>query len=232
MSSWLRAKVIVEVAASYAHLGDEILEGRADLAWAPPLLCARVRHRAAALLTVVRYGATSCRSALVVRADGGLGAVADLIGTRAAWVDPLSTSGHLMAIVHLRDVGLQPRSVFREERFLGSYRNALAEVVEGRADVTSVFVVDEDEGATIRELQDLLGPAASALAVLATTRPAPYDGLAVGPSVRQPEALVERLLMLDKGMSPPAMLLEMCRADFFVRANVDDYALFDAFVQT
>jgi len=227
MRAWLATEVRVELARDYATLTRAIVRGDADVAWAPPSICASVRNRVAALLTIVRYGKTSCRSALVVRADAGFRTCADLRGKRASWVDPLSTNGYLMAIVHLQTRGLDPRAALREQWFAGSYRDALADVAEGRADVTSVFVVDDDEQATLRELYDLLGPQASCLALLTVTEPAPFDGIAIGAHVRDAELLVRKLLALEQRMRPPAMLLEVCRADCFVLANADDYALLD-----
>ncbi len=138
-------------------------------------------------------------------------------------------NGHLMALKHLRDSGFDHRELFAEETFAGSYRAALADVALGRADVTSFFVVADDREMTIREIRDLLGPPADDLSLMEITAPAPFDAIALpaGPWV---SALADRLLALDQKMSPPAMLLEVCRADRFVDARVDDYSGFDDYV--
>lgn len=230
MSSWLETRVRVDLASSYRALVEEVQRGRAELAWAPPAVCARLRSEAQALLTVVRYGARQCRSAFVVHRNNLCRNVEGLSGARAAWVDPLSTSGYLMALSHLMEQDLHPDELFSEQRFAGSYRGALAAVAEGRADVTAVFVVDEDAELTLRELYDLVGPSASALRLLAMTDPAPFDALVVGPEVPEAEALIERLLKLHNRMNPPSMLLEVCRADRFVRGDVEDYARFERLV--
>ena len=226
MSGWLEQTVDVQAARSYRELSSAIERGDAELVWTPPAVCARVGARARTLLTAVRRDATSCSAALVVRADSGIRSLADLEGKRAAWVDPLSTSGHLMAVDHLREHGLDPERTFSEQRFAGSYRDALVELVEGRADVTSVYVVDGGPDATLRELHDLVGAGAKALTLLATTAPAPYDALVVPHGSPDSTLLETRILALHRRMRPPAMLLEVCRADRFVRSGTDLYGSF------
>lgn len=229
MTTWLGAAVRVELAPTYRELAVEVEGGRAELAWAPPAVCARIRAGARRIFTVVRYGASACEAALVVHRDSPIEALGDLRGKRAAWVDPLSTSGHLMALAHLVDHGLDPAYLFAEQTFAGSYRDALAAVGERRADVTSMFVVNEDEAMTLREMRELAGPVAERLRLLATTQPAPFDGLIVGESA--PPELEAKILALDQRDFPPAMLLEVCRADRFVPADAAAYARFERFVE-
>lgn len=224
MSGWLGDRVEVEVAPSYLDLARAIERAEVDLAWTPPAVCSRVRSCARSFLTAVRARATSCRAALIVRKAGGIERLADLTSKRASWVDPLSTSGHLSPLAHLRAHGLDPKRLFSEQRFAGSYRDAMMDVVAGRADVASLYFVDESPEATMRELQDLVGSAASALALLATTEPAPYDALVVPAGSRAPSDLEERILSLHARMRPPAMLLEVCRADRFERTSAERYA--------
>lgn len=226
MSAWLEEPVDVRVAASYRELALAIERAEIELAWTPPAVCARVRTCARTVLTAVRRDATSCRAALVVRAGAGIRGLADLAGRRAAWVDPLSTSGHLMALEHLHTHGLDARRLFSEQRFAGSYRDALAELIAGRADVSSVYMVDDGPEGTMRELEDLVGPGASSLALLGTTAPAPYDALVVPKGSPDSTLLETRILSLRQRMRPPAMLLEVCRADRFVRSSADRYVQF------
>lgn len=231
MTAWLGARVDVDIAASYGDLARAIERGAVDLAWAPPAVCARVHRAVRSVLQVVRYGAASCGAALVVRADSEILTLEDLAGKRASWVDPLSTSGHLMAIAHLKDNGLDAKRHFRSQRFAGSYRDALADVLARQADVTSVFVVAGGADATLRELRDLVGSGAEALALLCTTAHAPFDALVVPIGAPPTTDLEARILTLDQRMHPPAMLLEVCRADRFQRADPREYARFASLVE-
>jgi ABC-type phosphate/phosphonate transport system substrate-binding protein len=228
LTAWLGEPVTAKVAPSYHVLADSIERGDVDVAWSPPAVCARVHRSTRSMLTAVRYGATECRAALVVRTDAGIRSVRELRKMRASWVDPLSTSGHLMALAHLRDEGLEPMSLFSSQRFAGSYRDALADVAERRADVTSVFVVDDTLEATLHELHDLLGPRARDLSLLSMTAAAPFDALVVSKKAR--DAVEDKLLSLDQRISPPAMLLEVCRADRFIRARARAYARLESMV--
>ena len=71
---------------------------------------------------------------------------------------------------------------------------------------------------------------AASLELLCTTAPAPFDALVIPLSTPDPRTLEQKLLSLDQRMSPPAMLLEVCRADRFVRADVGEYTKFDRLV--
>jgi phosphonate transport system substrate-binding protein len=226
MSAWLGATVEVRVAPSYRDLVLALERAEADLAWAPPAVCARAQASLRSVLTSVRFGETSCRAVLVVRVEAGIRSVADLNKKRAVWVDPLSTSGHLTARLHLRELGLDPESVFSEQRFAGSYQAALTDVIEGRADVTSVYAVNCSAAATQRELLEIAGPGASKLGLLETTAASPFDALVVPKSSPDSTELERRILALTPRGSP-AMLLEVCRADRFVRGSVDEYRRFD-----
>ena len=231
MSSWLDTNVDVEIAPSYRELAIEIEGGRVHLAWTPPAVCARVRGGIGRLLTAVRYGATECEAALVVQRDSGLKTLQDLRGKRATWVDPFSTSGHLLAVAHLTENGYRPELFLSEQRFAGSYAGALVDVAEGRADVTSVFVVAGDEAATLREMHDIMGRGADQLALLCRTASAPFDALVIGERASASEWLEHKILSLHQRMSPPALLLEMCRADRFVVAEQEQYKHLERFVE-
>jgi ABC-type phosphate/phosphonate transport system substrate-binding protein len=199
------------------------------MAWVTPFVASRVRLLVSRLLTIVRYGATGCAATFVVHRDSDIASLEDLRGKRASWVDPLSMNGHLMALKHLQKRGFDPRTHFSEQHFSGSYRATLSEVAEGRSDVTSFFVVANDRDMTLREMRDLLGARAESLAILEITDPAPFDAIAI-PGGPRSSFVADELLKLDQKMSPPAMLLEVCRADRFVEADLDAYAGFDEYV--
>lgn len=232
MTSWLGTHVDVDIAPNYRELARAIERGTVELAWTPPVVVARVRAHVRTVLTVVRSGATACSAALVVRARSDIRELRDLAGMRASWVDPLSLSGHLMALIHLQENGLDPQRLFVSQRFAGSYRDALVDVINERTDVCSVFVVDGDTQGTMREIHDIAGPGASSLTVLSMTAPAPYDALVVPASSTDSRELEERILALHQRMRPPAMLLEVCRADRFVRSSGREYAQLERLVDT
>lgn len=230
MSAWLDDDVEVVTAESYRGLAQQLEAGDAALAWVPPAVCAKVRGHCRSVLTAIRDGRKEYAAALVVRRDSGIASIADLVGKRAAWVDPLSASGHLLAVAHLRSNGLDPAEALASESYAGTLRDALVQVAEAQADVTSTYMVGDEVGRTLEELRDIAGPAANELAILERTGTAPFDALTIG--FDAPQGIEERLLGLKRRRSgAPAMLLEICRADGFVRADPVAFSAFEGFVE-
>ena len=221
-----------EVSTALAEAGLELQVKRADdaaaferavehaevaVAWISPLLCARVEPTGRALLTTVRQGNDGYRSALVARADAGLNA-GGLQGRRVAWTTQHSTAGHLLPAALLRMMG------FRElpHHFAGSYRAALLDVLEGRADVAAVYTPRAEAHAVQLQLESLVGTAAAQLLqTLAFTEEIPGDALAFTAQLSPAEAKdwSERLLQLPTGHA----LLRLLGAEKLVRARDGSY---------
>ncbi|MBI1949290.1 MAG: PhnD/SsuA/transferrin family substrate-binding protein [Deltaproteobacteria bacterium] len=126
-------------ADSYDALGDLVLTGKVDAAWAPPIVCARVEAAGGvAALRAVRGGSTSYRVALVCRA-GPVVELARHAELTAAWVDENSAAGYLLARSWLAGRHIDAVKGFKRALFLGSYTAALTAVADGRADLTSMF---------------------------------------------------------------------------------------------
>ena len=89
-----------------------------------------------------------------------------LQGARAAWVNPWSASGYVLARVALAARGIDPRTTFLEERFFGSRDAALRAVADGRFDVTATFAYFEGENRIVRCGWDDIPAAAAKFDVL------------------------------------------------------------------
>jgi len=177
LSAALAKPVEVEVSPSYEALAKTILAGRADAAWAPPFVCARVEAMGVRVLVRgVRHDASSYRAALVCRCAAKLTAEA-LAGKTAAWVDRDSVGGYLLPLAYLRGLGLDPAKLFFAQQFTGSYRAALEAVLDRKADVASIFAPpDGDESSSVEEV---LPGRAKELCAIAFTDSVPNDGLVV-----------------------------------------------------
>lgn len=166
----------VVVATSYESLAKDLLSGKVDAAWAPPFVCARIEAMGIRVLVRgVRNGMSTYRGALVCRASAPL-TLDTLQGKVAAWSDRDSVGGYLLAIAHLKGKGLEPSKLFAQQRFSGSYRAALDEVLAGKADVTSVFAPPDAE---TTGLDELVPGRVNELKVIAFTEESPNDGVAV-----------------------------------------------------
>ncbi len=194
LSAALDKTVEIEVSPSYEALAKSILAGRADAAWAPPFVCARVEAMGVRVLVRgVRQNASSYRAALVCRSAAKL-AVEALAGKTAAWVDRDSVGGYLLPVAYLRGRGLDPAKLFFAQQFTGSYRAALEAVLDGKADVASIFApLEGDESSTVEEV---LPGRAKELCAIAFTESVPNDGVVVSVSTAPDvTAALERVLL-------------------------------------
>jgi phosphonate transport system substrate-binding protein len=184
--------VEVRVPVSYEQLARDLLSGAVDAAWAPPFVCARIEAMGVRVLVRgQRAGASTYRAALVCRKDANV-ALDTLAGTTAAWADRDSVGGYLLAMAWLKEHGQDASRLFFKQDFLGSYRRSLEAVLDGRADVTSVFAPAPRAGVSpATGLEEVWPEQASRFRVLAFTDEAPNDGVAVAMSV--PAALVTAL---------------------------------------
>ncbi|SEU29455.1 PhnD/SsuA/transferrin family substrate-binding protein [Stigmatella erecta] len=176
--------VVVELARTYEAIEQELAADRVDMVWATAEQCNAFEPKARAVLRAVRAGRSHYHAALICRAREPL-SLQGLQGARAAWVAPMSTGGHLLAIRHLEAQGLAPSEVLAEQRFVGSYRNAVLAVLEGTADLTSLYTPHPDEYAVRALLAERVGGAERQLTAFAFTEPTLSDGLIL--TSRMPE---------------------------------------------
>ena len=140
--------VEVELVPSYTALREALQQGRAQLAWVPPVMLA---DGAAALglvplATAVRDGSSEYCSVLFVRAESALWELSDLRGRIVAWVDRCSAAGYLLPQLHLATEGFNPKTLFAREQFAGSHGDVVRAVFEGSADVGATFGGVSDDG--------------------------------------------------------------------------------------
>ncbi len=176
--------VQLRVAASYAALYEMVMAGALEVAWLPPLLCARLiasgatPRRATLAAVPVRKGAVTYRSALLVENGARFASLADISNARAAWIDRDSAAGYVFPRAFLRARGVG----FVEETFLGSAAAVCAAVADGRADVGATHVSEASvtNAERMREELERQYPAARwRLRVLDITDPIPADGIVI-----------------------------------------------------
>src|SRR4051812_34400680 len=148
---WLSVRVgrtiVPRVAIAYDELNPMFEKGEVDLGWLPPLSFLRLRQKGLArtLLVNQRHGTQAFNAVLAVRSGSRHYSLDRLQGARAAWVDPYSASGYVLSRVELAGRGIDPRTTFGEERFLGSHDAAARAVLEGRSDIVGTFAVYEGD---------------------------------------------------------------------------------------
>ncbi|MCA9618740.1 MAG: PhnD/SsuA/transferrin family substrate-binding protein [Myxococcales bacterium] len=160
---------------SYQRLVEQLAAREVDLVWLPPVpaLRATAAGHLRPIALPIRNGESSYRTALFTRPDSPIVEPRDLVGRRAAWVDPESAAGYLIIAAHLGSLGLDPLATFADQHFLGSHDAVAAAVREGRADVGATFAYQDDKGRIRRA-----GWGSDRVRVICQAGPIPNDMLA------------------------------------------------------
>jgi phosphate/phosphite/phosphonate ABC transporter binding protein len=227
----LSRPVTARVLPSYAALEQEVREGRAQIAWAPPLVALDLER--AGLVSIelccARGGQIGYHAALFTRHASPIESLADLAGKHAAWVDVHSAAGYLLPRTRLVDEGLDPDHLFGRESFLGTHAKVARAVLEGDADVGATYVaLEPGTGRPVSAGWLDAGAGINGAFILATTGPIPSDAIVfssrLAPDekaalVAQVTALpgsvleaVSKLLGADGFAPPPAAHFEALRA--------------------
>ncbi len=220
----LEQPVKIEVARTYAELDARASSAEAHMVWAPAGICARIEISARAIFKVVRGGSASYRAAIVARRSSHI-QLDEMRGLVAAWVDPLSVGGYLLAVGYLRERGIDPDRVFREQRFLGSHPDVVHALLQGDADIAAVTVPRAHEGAVMAAVASYVGPHADKITCLAITDDAPTDAIVLTPRLTPAEARRITRVLAPPGydVRPPSRLLAAMEADTLVLARSGEY---------
>jgi len=231
----LKRPVRVVVPLDYSASVQALVSGQADAAYVSslPFLLARRDGGAELLLAEQRVDTrgiarTDYDSIFVVRADSPLRSVDDIKaqapGLRMVFTSPTSTSGYVFPYQRLIQLGVlarkqDPRTVFGQVAFGGSYTQALREVAEGRADLAAVSDYTM-EGPSA----DIYLPAAerAGLRVLGRTPGVPTHLVAVRKGLDPQTRAGIRQALLQISRSQPQLLADVYGAATFV--DVDERA--------
>ncbi|GAB5541431.1 MAG: hypothetical protein SangKO_011910 [Sandaracinaceae bacterium] len=124
--------------------------GAVHLAWSSPTLAltAPEMRDATPICCSIREGVAHYHGVLFVRNAAHIASPLQLRGRRAAWVAGTSAAGFIFPRVALAGHGIDPESLFSEERYLGSYGAVARAVRDDFADVGASFAVFEGGDAT------------------------------------------------------------------------------------
>jgi phosphonate transport system substrate-binding protein len=173
-------------APSPSALASAIQAGRVHVAWSSPMLLvlARELDSVVPLLATVREGSAAFHAVLFAGDASPVRALEDLRGSRVAWVAPTSAAGYVVPRAGLAQRGLDPSTLFAEERFYDAHGEVARAVLEGRADVGATFAIFEGGdashaivqagyletfGAARARIVDVFGPVPADMIVAAKT---------------------------------------------------------------
>ncbi len=222
------------VALSYEELVPLFERGEVDFAWLPPITFLRLRAKRLVRTLVVnqRYGSRTYHGVIAVRSSSRHYSLDRLRGARAAWVDPQSTTGYVLPRIDLAARGVDPRTTFMEERFLGSHEAAARAVFEGRSDVFGTFA--EYEGERIVRAGFSRTGSATDWRVMFRGRESPSDVLAVRTSL-DAELCIAMKTALVRALSneeTAALVREVLHVETFADADDARYAALADAVET
>ncbi len=210
------AMVVERNAESYEDLERDIAVGRIDIAWLPPMVYARLERDGIAQALLARHlSGPVFWSAMITSSRSRIERLDQIVGTRIAWVDPLSASGYLVARMGLRVSGIEPRTAFSQQFFAGSHAEAVNAVLQGRADVAATFVHIDGTGNVTRGAWDEIGVPSDRIRVLAILGAVPPDVLAARTTV--PENLQNDVAAAVVAMARDPQLGDVVDAVFGTR---------------
>ncbi|MEZ4219498.1 MAG: PhnD/SsuA/transferrin family substrate-binding protein [Polyangiaceae bacterium] len=148
LSVTLDTRVSPFLCESYKDLLSELHWGTLALAWLPPMIALKAVGRSGAvpLVAPVRGGSAWYWTSLFCREDSPLQTLDDLKDLRVAWVDPMSSAGYNVIRASLRAQGVNLKTAFSEEHFLGTHDAVARAVIDGEVDVGATYAHFDDAG--------------------------------------------------------------------------------------
>jgi phosphonate transport system substrate-binding protein len=142
-------KFDISVPNNYIVVVESLGNQKVDLAFLNTFgyLLANERYGSQALLKSVRYGETTYKGQIIVRANSGINSLADLNGKKIAYSDPASTSGHILPKKMLRDKNVKPAS----EVFAGKHDVVVTMVYQGQVDAGATYYSPKDPSGKIMD---------------------------------------------------------------------------------
>jgi phosphonate transport system substrate-binding protein len=151
MSAYLSKAIGIPVelreANSYGAVIEAMRSKKVDVATMGPLsyLLAADRGGAEAIAVPGRIstGPGTYQSCIIVRSDSPIQSVEQLVkgagGYTFSFVDPASTSGHLLPRAYFDSIGFDPDKGFRKTHYSGSHPTALFTVLGGKVDAAATM---------------------------------------------------------------------------------------------
>jgi phosphonate transport system substrate-binding protein len=141
LSKSLSVPVELAVGDSYGDSIDRLQRGEFDLVELSPLAYAEAsgRMKLRCLVQTIADGSATASGYIFVRDDSPRRTLEDLKGASFGFVDPMSTSGSLLAKKLLKDKGFDLSRDLGKTEYLGNHEAVLLAVMEGRVDAGATY---------------------------------------------------------------------------------------------
>jgi phosphonate transport system substrate-binding protein len=231
LSTEVGVKVELKVLSRYGDVIDDFASSSLDGAFLGSLsgALAIVRLGVEPLARPERFDGTSTYHGLIiVRRDSGIATGADMKGKQFVFVDTMTTAGWLLPLQYFKAQGVDDyRSWFKEFYFAGTHDGAIADVLEGKADVGAAknTVFDELAADDPRISEEL--------SILAKSPEVPANGLFVRKGIDGTLKNRLKLAMLGMGQDEESKkALSAYGASRFVESTPEDYKVVFEFAKS
>ena len=217
-------EIIVSECASYEALTRAFVAGDVDFAWLPPIPLVALERRQAAvpLVSHHRDGSSQFHSVLVAHRAAGLKKPHDLVGKRAAWVDPYSASGYVLPRIELAKRGIDPKTAFTTERFYRSHIAAVRAVLERKADFAGTWLGRDAAKVIVRApWQEMVG--GEAVRIVETFGVIPSDTIAARPALPGGQTAAVRQALMATSKEHPHLVRDLFGVDDFRPWTAEGY---------
>ncbi len=205
-------------ATSYRELASALAEGKAGLAWMPPIPAVELEDdgHGTVLALPARKGMATYHAALITR-KGGPSTIEQCAGKSVAWVDSESASGYVIPRMHLASLGIDVPRFFGKEIFLRTHDAVVDAVVAGRATVGATFCNFAPGSKRIVNAgwTDPDGTKPRAVELLASAGPIPNDAIVGSSKLPLPLRASITRFFLDIGPRGKQLFEQLLRANEF-----------------
>lgn len=217
-------EIIVSESESYEALTRAFVTGDIDFAWLPPIPLVALERRKGAvpLVSHHRDGQSQFHSVLIAHRAALLKKPAELVGKRAAWVDPYSASGYVLPRIELAKRGIDPKTAFTTERFYRSHTAVVRAVLERRADFGGTWLGRDAAGVIVRApWQEMIGE--EAVRIVETFGVIPSDTIAARPALPVGQASAVRQALMATSKEHPHLVRDLFGVDEFRPWTAEGY---------
>ena len=209
-------EIMVHESTSYEALTRAFVAGEVDFAWLPPIpLVALERKKGAVpLVSHHRDGSSHFHCVLIAHRSAALKKVDELVGKRAAWVDPYSASGYVLPRIELARLGIDLRTAFATERFYRSHAAAVRAILDRKADFAGTYLGRDAAGVIVRApWQEMTG--GEAIRIIQTFGVIPSDTIAARPALPVGDAEKVRRALIQTSKHLPDLVRDLFGVDEF-----------------